>query len=106
VVFLHGLCLDRQSWTRQISYVRGRYTDTVPVISYDHQGQRAALSAMRDIYNAEDIDKAQSRSKPSRSTMARSIRTQSRRSSMTPSAPGILQITGRALGASTHHQTG
>jgi pimeloyl-ACP methyl ester carboxylesterase len=48
VVFLHGLCLDRRTWSHQIGYLRRRYAETVRVISYDHRGHgRSGPAPMR-----------------------------------------------------------
>src|SRR4030081_2495498 len=36
VVFLHGLCLSRTSWERQIDYLLRRYGESIRIIAYDH----------------------------------------------------------------------
>jgi pimeloyl-ACP methyl ester carboxylesterase len=48
VVFLHGLCLNRTLWERQITYLQRRYGRSVRIISYDHRGHgRSAAAPMR-----------------------------------------------------------
>jgi pimeloyl-ACP methyl ester carboxylesterase len=59
VVFLHGLCLTRESWAGQIAYLSRRYGSTVRVISYDHRGHGRSGSAPMGTYRidrlAEDL---------------------------------------------------
>ena len=55
VVFLHGLCLDRTSWDRQIIYLRRRYGRSVRVISYDHRGHGASAAASMNTYRIDQL---------------------------------------------------
>ena len=45
VLFLHGLCLTRASWTRQVQQLRRRFGHRVRVISYDHRGHGRSQNA-------------------------------------------------------------
>jgi len=45
VIFLHGLCLSRTSWERQIDYLLGRYGDSIRIIPYDHRGHGGSSAA-------------------------------------------------------------
>jgi pimeloyl-ACP methyl ester carboxylesterase len=38
VVLLHGLCLNKDSWTIQIEHLLHQYGDSIRIISYDHRG--------------------------------------------------------------------
>ena len=55
VVFLHGLCLDRTSWDRQVTYLRRRYGRSVRVISYDHRGHGGSAAAPINTYRIEQL---------------------------------------------------
>lgn len=55
VVFLHGMCLSRASWARQIGYVRRRFGDAVRVISYDHRGHGQSATAPASTYHVEQL---------------------------------------------------
>jgi pimeloyl-ACP methyl ester carboxylesterase len=54
VVFLHGLCLTRVSWQRQIDYLLRRYSG-VRVISYDHRGHGRSESAPMRTYRVDQL---------------------------------------------------
>jgi pimeloyl-ACP methyl ester carboxylesterase len=60
VVFLHGFCLSRASWARQIDYVLRRYGDRVRIIAYDHRGHGGSSAAPVGTYRidrlAADLD--------------------------------------------------
>src|SRR5258706_15119866 len=45
VVFLHGFCLSRASWARQIDYLLRRYGDSTRIIAYDHRGHGGSSPA-------------------------------------------------------------
>jgi pimeloyl-ACP methyl ester carboxylesterase len=59
VVLLHGLCLDRESWTGQIDHLTRQWGDRVRIISYDHRGHGRSDSAAKRTYTvaqlAEDL---------------------------------------------------
>jgi pimeloyl-ACP methyl ester carboxylesterase len=55
VVFLHGLCLDRTSWERQITYLLRRYGRSVRVISYDHRGHGRSAAAPMNTYRIDQL---------------------------------------------------
>jgi pimeloyl-ACP methyl ester carboxylesterase len=55
VVFLHGLCLDRASWERQITYLLRRYGRSVRVISYDHRGHGRSAAAPMNTYRIDQL---------------------------------------------------
>ena len=55
VVFLHGLCLAGDTWTRQIDYLLRRYGDRVRVISYDHRGHGRSGGAPMATYRVEQL---------------------------------------------------
>ena len=55
VVFLHGLCLSRASWSLQIDYIRRRYADAVRIISYDHRGHGRSASAPIHTYRIDQL---------------------------------------------------
>jgi len=50
VVFLHGFCLNRGVWTRQVDYLLRRYPKSVRVISYDQRGHGQSGSAPMSTY--------------------------------------------------------
>jgi pimeloyl-ACP methyl ester carboxylesterase len=60
VVFLHGFCLSRTSWARQIDYLLRRYGDSIRIIAYDHRGHGGSSAAPMDTYRidrlAADLD--------------------------------------------------
>ncbi len=60
VVFLHGFCLSRASWARQIDYLLERYGDTTRIIAYDHRGHGSSSAAPMGTYRidrlATDLD--------------------------------------------------
>jgi pimeloyl-ACP methyl ester carboxylesterase len=60
VVFLHGFCLSRASWERQIDYLLRRYGDTTRIIAYDHRGHGGSSAAPLGTYRidrlAADLD--------------------------------------------------
>jgi pimeloyl-ACP methyl ester carboxylesterase len=55
VVFLHGLCLDRTSWDRQITHLRRRYGRSVRIISYDHRGHGRSAAAPINTYRIDQL---------------------------------------------------
>lgn len=55
VVFLHGLCLNRTSWERQITYLLRRYGRSVRVISYDHRGHGRSAAAPTSTYRIDQL---------------------------------------------------
>jgi pimeloyl-ACP methyl ester carboxylesterase len=60
VVFLHGFCLSRTSWARQIDYLLRRYGDGTRIIAYDHRGHGGSNAAPIGTYRidrlAADLD--------------------------------------------------
>ncbi len=60
VVFLHGFCLSRASWSGQIDYLRRHYGDSVRIIAYDHRGHGGSSAAPMATYRidrlAADLD--------------------------------------------------
>ena len=60
VVFLHGFCLSRTSWARQIDYLLRHYGDSIRIIAYDHRGHGGSSAAPMDTYRidrlAADLD--------------------------------------------------
>ena len=60
VVFLHGFCLSRASWTRQIDYLLRRYGENTRIIAYDHRGHGGSSAAPMGTYRidrlAADLD--------------------------------------------------
>jgi pimeloyl-ACP methyl ester carboxylesterase len=55
VVFLHGLCRDRTSWDRQITYSWCRYGRSVRTISYDHRGHGGSAAASMSTYRVDQL---------------------------------------------------
>jgi pimeloyl-ACP methyl ester carboxylesterase len=55
VVFLHGLCLSRTSWERQIDYLLGRYGDSIRIIAYDHRGHGGSSAAPMSTYRIDRL---------------------------------------------------
>lgn len=55
VVLLHGLCLSRTSWARQISYLRRRFGTDIRIISYDHRGHGKSNAAPVGTYRVERL---------------------------------------------------
>lgn len=45
VIFLHGLCLNHQTWTPQINRLQAEYGAQLRLISYDHRGHGESASA-------------------------------------------------------------
>jgi len=65
----------------------------------------AAIAAMKEIYNAEDIDKAQVRGQSLRRRLRRQVPQGRRQDHRRPRhAVGVLPLPGRALDPPTHHQ--
>jgi transposase-like protein len=64
-----------------------------------------ALAAMREIYNAEDADKARAAITGSNETTARSSRRPSRRSSTTPTCCWSITTTRRSIGSTCARRT-
>ena len=60
VVFLHGFCLSRTSWARQIDYLLRRYGHSIRIIAYDHRGHGGSSAAPMGTYRidrlAADLD--------------------------------------------------
>ena len=60
VVFLHGFCLSRASWARQIDYLLRCYGDSTRIIAYDHRGHGGSSAAPIGTYRidrlAADLD--------------------------------------------------
>lgn len=60
VVFLHGFCLSRTSWTRQIDYLLRHYGHSTRIIAYDHRGHGGSSAAPMGTYRidrlAADLD--------------------------------------------------
>lgn len=55
VVFLHGLCLNRTLWERQIKYLQSRYGRSVRIISYDHRGHGRSAAAPMSTYRIDQL---------------------------------------------------
>ncbi|WP_102145716.1 alpha/beta fold hydrolase [Mycobacterium hubeiense] len=55
VVFLHGFCLNRATWARQIAYLTRRYGDAVRIISYDHRGHGKSSGAPTSTYRIDQL---------------------------------------------------
>ena len=53
VVFLHGLCLSRTSWERQIDYLLRRYGESIRIIAYDHRGHGGSSAAPMSTYRID-----------------------------------------------------
>ena len=54
VVFLHGLCLNKTSWTSQIDYLLRRDRG-IRVINYDHRGHGQSESAPMSTYRIDQL---------------------------------------------------
>jgi pimeloyl-ACP methyl ester carboxylesterase len=54
VVFLHGLCLDKTSWTSHVGYLLRRYRG-IRVINYDHRGHGQSGSAPMSTYRIDQL---------------------------------------------------
>src|SRR5258705_4230137 len=55
VVFLHGFCLSRASWARQIDYLLRRYGDSTRIIAYDHRGHGGSSAAAIGTYRIDRL---------------------------------------------------
>jgi pimeloyl-ACP methyl ester carboxylesterase len=55
VVFLHGLCLNRESWARHVTDLISRYRGAVRVISYDHRGHGRSQPAPIGTYHPDQL---------------------------------------------------
>ena len=59
VVLLHGLCLEKGSWTGQVRHLTRQWGDRIRIISYDHRGHGRSDSAPKRTYTvaqlAEDL---------------------------------------------------
>jgi pimeloyl-ACP methyl ester carboxylesterase len=55
VVFLHGLCLDRESWAHHITDLINRYSGAVRIISYDHRGHGNSQPAPVATYHPQQL---------------------------------------------------
>ncbi|AGB22387.1 putative hydrolase or acyltransferase of alpha/beta superfamily [Mycobacterium sp. JS623] len=55
VVFLHGLCLSRASWARQIDYLLRRYGDNTRIVAYDHRGHGGSSVAPIGTYRIDRL---------------------------------------------------
>src|SRR5258705_9266929 len=55
VVFLHGFCLSRASWARQIDYLLRRYGDSTRIIAYDHRGHGGSSAAPMGTYRIDRL---------------------------------------------------
>ncbi|ORW24585.1 hypothetical protein AWC17_03275 [Mycobacterium nebraskense] len=55
VIFVHGLCLSRRSWSTHIQRLRARYGGAVRIISYDHRGHGDSSSAPVRTYRVEQL---------------------------------------------------
>lgn len=55
VLFLHGLCLSRATWTHQIARIRDDYGASVRVIAYDHRGHGLSARAPIRTYTIEQL---------------------------------------------------
>ncbi|MCZ8380084.1 alpha/beta hydrolase [Mycobacterium sp. CPCC 205372] len=55
VVLLHGLCLDRDSWTGQIDHLTRQWGDRLRIISYDHRGHGKSDSAPKRTYTVSQL---------------------------------------------------
>lgn len=55
VIFLHGLCLTRESWTLQCEALRKHWGESVRIISYDHRGHGESNFATMSTYRVEQL---------------------------------------------------
>ncbi|WAJ48033.1 alpha/beta hydrolase (plasmid) [Mycobacterium sp. Aquia_216] len=55
VLFLHGLCLSRATWTSQLVRIRDDYGPSVRVIAYDHRGHGQSGSAPISTYTIDQL---------------------------------------------------
>jgi pimeloyl-ACP methyl ester carboxylesterase len=55
VVFLHGLCLDRESWAHHVTDLINRYSGAVRIISYDHRGHGSSQPAPVATYHPQQL---------------------------------------------------
>jgi alpha-beta hydrolase superfamily lysophospholipase len=55
VVLLHGLCLNKDSWTIQIGHLLRQYGDSIRIISYDHRGHGDSAAAPMQTYHIDQL---------------------------------------------------
>jgi pimeloyl-ACP methyl ester carboxylesterase len=55
VVLLHGLCLNKDSWTIQIGHLLRQYGDSFRIISYDHRGHGDSAAAPMHTYHIDQL---------------------------------------------------
>ena len=55
VVLLHGLCLNKDSWTIQIGHLLRQYGDCIRIISYDHRGHGDSAAAPMYTYHIDQL---------------------------------------------------
>jgi pimeloyl-ACP methyl ester carboxylesterase len=55
VVLLHGLCLNKDSWTIQIEHLLHQYGDSIRIISYDHRGHGDSAAAPMYTYHIDQL---------------------------------------------------
>ncbi|MDT5354957.1 MAG: hypothetical protein QOJ56_3489 [Mycobacterium sp.] len=55
VVLLHGLCLNKDSWTIQIGHLLRQYGDSFRIISYDHRGHGDSAAAPMQTYHIDQL---------------------------------------------------
>lgn len=55
VLFLHGLCLSRATWTQQVARIRDDYGSSVRIIAYDHRGHGLSAPAPISTYTIDQL---------------------------------------------------
>src|SRR3984885_7456072 len=55
VVLLHGLCLNKDSWTIQIEHLLRQYGDSIRIISYDPRGHGDSAAAPMHTYHIDQL---------------------------------------------------
>jgi pimeloyl-ACP methyl ester carboxylesterase len=55
IVLLHGLCLNKDSWTIQIEHLLHQYGDSIRIISYDHRGHGDSAAAPMHTYHIDQL---------------------------------------------------
>ena len=55
VVYLHGLCLNRTSWTPHVNRLLSQYWPSMRVISYDHRGHGSSAPAPINTYTIDQL---------------------------------------------------
>lgn len=55
VFFLHGLCLNQETWKRHAVALRNRYGAAVRTISFDHRGHGASAVAPTTTYRVDQL---------------------------------------------------